>query len=243
MQPTLSYFVCATARSGSSLLCSLLGDTGVAGYPGEYFTPPNYAKARRDWDLNSAPFSEYLRKTIETCTTPNGVFGTKVFVSNVSQPRFRELPEYAEQDLKSWELMSAIFPNLHYIWITRRNKIRQAVSYWRAKQTAVWEIQDGAERRPKQEPVYDFEQIQWHLEEAILEESRWQDYYKLTGVQPLTIVYEDFVERKEETIREVLDYLGIEEPGEPVNKLPRLSRQADLKSEEWVERFLEDKGW
>src|SRR4051812_39199959 len=33
----LSYLVCATPRSGSTLLCELLSATGVAGRPQEYF--------------------------------------------------------------------------------------------------------------------------------------------------------------------------------------------------------------
>ncbi len=37
MAPMLSYLVCATPRSGSTLLCKLLGQTGVAGHPEEYF--------------------------------------------------------------------------------------------------------------------------------------------------------------------------------------------------------------
>jgi LPS sulfotransferase NodH len=35
--PMLSYLVCATPRSGSTLLCELLEQTGVAGHPEEYF--------------------------------------------------------------------------------------------------------------------------------------------------------------------------------------------------------------
>src|SRR5919197_6386428 len=35
--PELCYLVCATPRSGSTLLCQLLERTGVAGRPDEYF--------------------------------------------------------------------------------------------------------------------------------------------------------------------------------------------------------------
>ena len=35
--PAHSYLVCATERSGSTLLCELLAGTGVAGRPEEYF--------------------------------------------------------------------------------------------------------------------------------------------------------------------------------------------------------------
>ncbi len=36
-EPTRSYLVCATPRSGSTLLCEALLATGVAGRPREYF--------------------------------------------------------------------------------------------------------------------------------------------------------------------------------------------------------------
>jgi LPS sulfotransferase NodH len=35
--PTLSYLICATLRSGSTLLCAALDDTGIAGHPEEHF--------------------------------------------------------------------------------------------------------------------------------------------------------------------------------------------------------------
>src|SRR5437588_2967337 len=37
MRPTTSYLVCATPRSGSTLLCHLLDQTGIAGRAEEYF--------------------------------------------------------------------------------------------------------------------------------------------------------------------------------------------------------------
>ena len=37
MHPTRSYLICATPRSGSTLLCEALTNTGVAGNPKEYF--------------------------------------------------------------------------------------------------------------------------------------------------------------------------------------------------------------
>src|ERR1700730_11249617 len=37
VRPHTCYFVCATQRSGSTLLCELLKNTHLAGYPEEYF--------------------------------------------------------------------------------------------------------------------------------------------------------------------------------------------------------------
>src|SRR4028119_1183918 len=35
--PMMSYLICATPRSGSTLLCDALGRTGIAGRPAEHF--------------------------------------------------------------------------------------------------------------------------------------------------------------------------------------------------------------
>ena len=37
MHPRSSYLVCATPRSGSTLLCEALINTGLAGHPKEYY--------------------------------------------------------------------------------------------------------------------------------------------------------------------------------------------------------------
>jgi LPS sulfotransferase NodH len=36
-EPALSYLICATPRSGSTLLCAALDDTGIAGHPEKHF--------------------------------------------------------------------------------------------------------------------------------------------------------------------------------------------------------------
>ena len=36
-EPAISYLICATPRSGSTLLCAALDDTGIAGHPEEHF--------------------------------------------------------------------------------------------------------------------------------------------------------------------------------------------------------------
>ncbi len=53
MAPTHPYFVCATPRSGSTLFCEALAETGVAGRPAEYF------EALRGTDLPRQP-QEYF---------------------------------------------------------------------------------------------------------------------------------------------------------------------------------------
>src|SRR5689334_3376396 len=46
-RPDRSYLVCATPRSGSTLLCHLLDQTGIAGHPEEYFEALRHSGAPR----------------------------------------------------------------------------------------------------------------------------------------------------------------------------------------------------
>src|SRR6476469_7593331 len=47
MQPERSYLVCATPRSGSTLVCHALEETGVAGRPEEHFEALSHSGRRR----------------------------------------------------------------------------------------------------------------------------------------------------------------------------------------------------
>src|SRR3954453_9642741 len=102
VQPRSSYLICATPRSGSTLLCEALLNTGLAGNPKEYFEalretglprrPKEYFSGVDDpgilellgefSTLDTVPkrfahgeeYAHYLARVFEEGTTPNGVF-------------------------------------------------------------------------------------------------------------------------------------------------------------------------
>src|SRR4051812_30708315 len=122
-ETTLSYVVCALPRSGSSLLCELLFETGLAGAPAEYFDAQQMGRFSERW--NARDFGAYLRALLERKTGPNGVFGFKA--------QFFQLAEaFPDGEL------DAAFPSLRYVYITRRDRLRQAISWARAVQTGWW---------------------------------------------------------------------------------------------------------
>ena len=84
--------------------------------------------------------------------------------------------------------MSGIFPSLQYIWITRRNKVRQAVSWWKALQTGVWRWADDNQPFPKQEAEFDFEAIDGLVPEIVMREASWQEYFASCRVSPCVVV-------------------------------------------------------
>ncbi len=267
MRPRTSYLICATQRSGSTLLCEALRNTGLAGWPEEYFQihkksgsirrPEDYFKGLNAADMmsylnDSSPpslplpqaegqsYADFLAEVLKCGTTPNGVFGAKImwayFGGFIS--KLREIPHYRE--MKGNDLLSAVFPNLHYIWLTRQDKVRQAVSLWKALQTWVWR-QETDTPQPSKEPLFHFTAIDHLIQQIEADEKAWRGYFKKHHIQPYTVVYEQLVSAYEETALDILRFLDIPVTHRPTFTERRMQRQADALSEEWVQRYYQHK--
>jgi LPS sulfotransferase NodH len=257
-RPRQSYVVCATPRSGSTLLCEALRLTGVAGYPEEPFEtlratgrerePHAYFDGVQDptiLDLlpelepgpRAAPIADRVAGAFKAGTTPNGVFATKImwgyfadFLADV-----RTLPGMAARDDAA--ALAALFPGVTYVHMTRRGRIDQAVSLWRALQTGVWRS-DRPDRGRR--AAYRFTGIDHLVRQLEAHELAWRRWFSRHGVRPATVVYEDLVDALEPTVRALLRHLGIDPPADLRIRAPALSRQADGRSAEWARRYAED---
>jgi trehalose 2-sulfotransferase len=221
MEPHTSYLVCSIPRSGSSLLCELLAGTGLAGVPAEFFHPDKMAALQGRWGVNK--LDDYLRELLARKTSPNGVFGTKAHWAQYQ-------PLFGESDPRT------VFPGLRVVFITRRDRLRQAVSWVRALQTLKWATAESP--RVERPEVFDHEQITQKLGRIDREEEVWESLFDRHGIEPHRVVYEDFIEAQEQTVRAVLELLGVDAPTDLLLPPPVLDRQADERSDEWVERYL-----
>ncbi|HEX3518681.1 MAG TPA: Stf0 family sulfotransferase [Solirubrobacteraceae bacterium] len=269
MTPMLSYLVCATPRSGSTLLCHELDRTGVAGHPEEYFEalhrsglprrpheyfdPERHANiverlAYREMPAGAAEpnplwhpdtYDRYLAWALEQGTTPNGVFGAKLmwgYLGDFAQ-LLRGIEGMGGRPLP--ELLGRSFPGLRYIQITRQDKVRQAVSLWKAVQTQAWKREAGEEVTGALEPVFSFRAINYLVRELTAHDASWDAYFLGLGYEPLKLTYEELAADTEGVVRRVLEHLGIPAPETLTAAAPRLSVQADEVSEEWVRRVHE----
>lgn len=238
MQSHTSYLICATPRSGSFLLCEALKNTGLAGRPEEYFWRNDEPFWKERWGISS--YADYIAGAISQGTTPNGVFGAKIMWGYFDDfiGKLRSISGY--ENLPVAELLSTIFPNLHYIWITRRDKVRQAISHEKAVQTNVWAMTD--ETPPfAGELHFDFARIEAQVQLIESHEIAWQHYFAENGITPFTVIYEELVPAYEQTAIQILHELNIPTP-EPLQFASRhMRRQADALSEEWVQRYHEIK--
>jgi trehalose 2-sulfotransferase len=262
---TRSYLVCATPRSGSTLLCRLLDATGVAGHPQEYFEalrhsgeprrPHEYFDRDRHANIierlafrempgeagthdphphwTPGTYDRYLEWALEQGTTPNGVFGAKLMWGYLGD--FASLLRGIDglDGLPVPALLSRVFPGLCYIQITRQDKVRQAVSLWRAVQTQAWR---GDARAQTPTPRFSFRAINYLVRLLTAHDASWDAYFLGLGAHPLKVTYEELAEAPEPVVRRVLDHLGVAAPGDLAVQAPSLTVQADSLSETWVRR-------
>lgn len=221
MNPGHCYMVCSLPRSGSSLLCELLAGSGVAGNPAEFFDRARMAALRAEW--GAASFEDYLNELRARMSGSNAVFGFKAHF-----PQLREA--FRARDV------TRVFPDLRCVHVSRRGVLRQAVSFARAEQTRQWTSRGPLRGEP---PRFDAAHIRGLLERIQREEQLWESFFERHGSTPHRVVYEDLAEAPAATVLEVLAYLEIDVPDGLRIGPPRLQRQADLVSEEWVRRYQE----
>ena len=242
MQPRLSYTIWFTQRTGSTLLCKALEATQIAGIPREWL---------HQWlDEQHVNDPAELQKSLwMSGSTSNGIFGQK---HSFSEPHFTHLietfrqfpgcPTNEQNRVKIWE---HALPNHKHIFMTRRNKVRLAVSWWKAIKTQEWHRLSG--EHPKSVDLtdaYSFDAIHHLFRECAMREAGIQEFFSEGNIAPLTLVYEDFIVGYETTVKKVLAFLELETANLQIAS-PSLARTADAVSEEWVRRFREElqTGW
>ena len=242
MQPKLSYTIWFTQRTGSTLLCQALEATGIAGVPNEWFWHWLREQPRED------PADLQLRLW-EGGSTSNGVFGVK---HSFHEPLFSQLlelfqqfPTFPPQESNRARVWESALPNHRHIFMTRRNKVRLAVSWWKAIKTQEWHRRsDEPAKIVDLSNAYDFEAIHHLYDECSMREAGIQEFFSEGDILPLTIVYEDFMQEYEKTVRRVLEFLELDTIDLDIPS-PALVPTADDISEEWAQRFREDrqKSW
>lgn len=256
---TVSYLVCATPRSGSTLLCETLATTGVAGNPLEFFEAlPETGMPRRPLDylaglddpealalIERAPpreappysdlrgyagYEEHLAAVRRAGTTPNGVFGAKIMWAHL-QDLGRQL---GGDDLSA--LVDSVFDRPRFVWVRRRDTVRQAVSLWRAMQTQSWR----AENEPAAgEPRYSYAALHHLVGLLTGHDSAWERFLAAKR-HVLTLTYEDIASDLAGALERTLAHIGVQPPDGALEALPTMRRQADERSDAWAAAYARD---
>jgi len=241
-----SYLICATPRTGSSLLCGLLDSSGVAGHPESYFRQPSEQEYAARWGIVSSSdgafsYADYVRAAMAEGTTGNGVFAARIMWGTLDELVARLRPLYPGMaGASDLELLNRAFGRTRFVYLRRGDVVAQAVSLLRAEQTDVWHDTAGENSEPVREPYFDFGRIEGLVREIEGDNLAWQRWFGSAGVQPHLVRYEELEVAPVEIALGVLGFLGLElAPGRQV--VVRHKRLADELNAAWIDGYLREK--
>jgi LPS sulfotransferase NodH len=246
MKHTLSYLICATPRSGSTLLCDLLADTRVAGRPDSFFRRQSISWWAHHFNVSVAEWGDkyefdqsYLAAVQQQGSDGTQVFGMRLMWESVGDLSKRLGSLYPGLPSDSARFRSAFGPPV-YVHLSREDKIAQAVSRLRAEQSGLWHIAaDGTERerlKAGQTPVYDARGLSEQVAEAEGHDAAWASWFARQRIQPVRITYEALSTEPRAALATVLSGLGLN-PTIAGTVEPRTAKLADSESREWAARF------
>ena len=243
MDSTMSgrgYLLCASPRSGSTLLCDLLTRSQLAGDPRSYFRPASIPEFAAEWavEIGAADGdAAYGRAVRQHGDAGTGCFGMRIMWSDMGSFLSR-LRTDADQDQTDTQLLSSTFGIDRYVHLIRSDKVAQAVSLAIARQTGLWHRNaDGTERerdRSHRPLRYDHDQIGTELRMLEAEEAGWQNWFSSAGITPLALRYEQLAEDPGASLSLVLEHLD----RVPEHRLePGTAKLATEVNEAWALRF------
>lgn len=246
-----AYLICTSPRSGSTLLCRMLTDTGVAGAPNSHFHKPSLA----DWarahnvDVSRAAVEAEVLPRIFAAARLTGRGGTDVFGARIQQESFaffRQMLAVRYPDkVDDMARIEAAFGTTKIFYLTRGDKVGQAVSVVKAQQTGLWhQAPDGTEIErlaPPADPVYDGPALKDAYDGFLARETGWAAWFETERIEPVRITYEALSADPIGCLREVLKAIE-QDPAAADGVEPGTAKLADAVSRDWAKRFREEYG-
>ena len=241
-----SYVVCTSPRSGSTLLCKLLAATGVSGNPASYFFDPSVEDWLADLDIKvDAGKTErevlkvVLREVVKKGRSGTGMFGLRQQAHGLAFLSKKLADLYPREATDAVRFQRAFGTTL-YIHLTRDDKIAQAVSFVKARQTGLWHMApDGSELErsaPHRELSYDVKALQGCVETMMAYDYSWYEWFLRAGIKPLRIRYDDLANDPVGILRDVLGRLGLDQAAAK-GSVPGVKKLADTTSVQWAAQF------
>jgi len=239
--------VCTTPRSGSWLLSDLLERTGRIGMAQEYFHFNYVSALAREYGLASqAITSEYISEITRRAHAEGQIFSSKLHWLQINQlvDALRIIhPALAAAKRTAPELIDASLPGARYLYLTRRDKARQAISLFRALRTEVWWERAGQpeprkHRQDETEPIPDYLAIRWLEDDLAWQDAQWHQYFEVFGLPAFRVVYEELCAEPGHVVTATLDWLGLEATA-ALDGPRRLRRQAGVETDTALAEYIQ----
>jgi LPS sulfotransferase NodH len=246
-----SYIICATPRSGSTLLCGFLSAMQSMGAPDSFFmrdVDPVWVQA---WglpargDLDDGAYGRaFLAAVMAAGRGPSDVFGLRLMWDSLGDLQAMLAAVYPGLDDDHARLRAA-FGEVVFVHLTRADKLAQAVSRVRAEQSGLWHIApDGRELErlsPPVPPHYDRARIAAVLAKLERADAAWQRWFDAQAIQPLRLRYGDLAADPQAEVARICAAMGVAAPALGALR-PEVAKLADAVNADWIARFRADLG-
>jgi len=194
-----AYMIAMTPRCGSSYLTDLLTNLKNFGRPGE-FLPYEHIKIALTNLKKECPSVQNHFSWVINQTTTNGIFGQKA--------SYYQTAPFLEWNGEN--LFKYLFPNTKFIYMLRRNIIKQAISLYIATESHLFHTNikhDEITLRKKELIKYSNEKILHWILHIYDQEIKWENYFSQENIIPLQFYYEDFIKSKELYLSKLLKFI------------------------------------
>lgn len=246
-----AYMICTSPRSGSTLLCHLLRQTGKAGFPESHFHEPSLDAWLEEFGLEARGFASHeaalravFRSAIACGKGESDIFGLRMqrhsfaFFASQLAILYPALPDDASR-------IEAAFGKTLFVHLKREDKLNQAISWVKARQSGLWHLaSDGTELErlsAPAEPVYDPAAIAAQLARQEEMEAAWEQWFATGKITPLRVTYSALSAAPYKILGRVLEELGIARD-DPQDKTPPVAKLSDALNDEWAARFRAETG-
>lgn len=231
--------ICATPRSGTTLLCDLLAETGVTGRPNSFYRAQSVTHFANQFGVADGP--DFERRYL-TAIIAEGRGETDLFSMRVMWPSLPEisakLSTLFPNETTDASRMAAAFGSPLYLSVTRKDKVAQVISRIKAEQSGLWHRAANGRVREQggtyRAPHYDRAAIHASIAETSAHEGEWRMWFAREDITPLELSYEDLSADSVGAIRRLLIALH-RDPSAADQVAPRTARLADATNAEWAE--------
>lgn len=181
----------------------------------------------------------YLEAVRRAGAAQTGIFGLRLMWSSVAELSAR-LSLIHPDPLDDAERFELAFGKPLYIHLSRQDKVAQAISLLKAKQSGLWHrAADGSERErlaPPAPPAYDADRLAGLVEELETDDAAWNGWFSRFGIEPLRLTYEGLAAAPQAVLAQVLSALALD-ARIAASVGARTVKLADATSLEWAHRF------
>jgi LPS sulfotransferase NodH len=213
-------FVCFTNRCGSAYLGDVLSSTGFFGQPFETLNAGNVLDYCRQHELRS--FREYFERIVLRDVR------NETYIVKTAPEQILLLSETG--------ILDQVIGRSSFLFMNRVDKLAQAISLAIAAQNNRWDWRSPG-GLPDDRLAYSAERISQHLRDITVLNLRFEQFFGLNGIVPITVEYERLVAAPQQELDQIASRVGLNGLTMDASRL-KYRRQANEINQAWRSRFL-----